>query len=104
MSMQERRKRTLLVDRDKIEWYPTIDSEQCTGCKVCFTFCPKKVYSLDEAGGITLVHVAQRGPAREADQQHGHEEECAQQGQADADFKVSELHRRLVLKMSERQA
>ena len=55
MSMQERRKRTLLVDRDKIEWYPTIDSEQCTGCKVCFTFCPKKLYSLDEAGGKPVV-------------------------------------------------
>lgn len=55
MQLKPRRKRTLLVDRDKIEWYPTLDPERCIGCQVCFTFCPKQVYTLDEASGKSVV-------------------------------------------------
>ena len=53
--MQTRRKRILLVERDKIEWYPTIASNQCVSCKVCFEFCPKKVFALDEKTGKAVV-------------------------------------------------
>ncbi len=53
--MQVRRKRTLLVDRDQIEWYPTLDATRCIGCKVCFEFCPKRVYTLDESTGKPIV-------------------------------------------------
>ena len=53
--LQTRRKRTLLVDRDKIEWYPAVDAERCVGCRICFDFCPKKVYELDAATGKPVV-------------------------------------------------
>ena len=53
--MKERRQRILLADRDKIDWYPAIDEEQCIGCGVCFNFCPKGVFTLEEAAGKTVV-------------------------------------------------
>lgn len=55
MSTQIRCKRTLLADRDKIEWYPTVDAAHCVGCRVCFEFCPKKVFSVDEKSGKIIV-------------------------------------------------
>ena len=30
--------------REKVEWYPTIDSEKCTKCGMCMN-CGKQVYS-----------------------------------------------------------
>lgn len=53
--MKERRRRTLLAEREKIDWYPSITSELCSGCRVCFEFCPKKVFTLDEKTGKALV-------------------------------------------------
>jgi len=53
--MQPRRKRRLLVEREKIDWYPIVDRKQCIGCKSCYDFCFRKVYSFDEINQKTLV-------------------------------------------------
>ena len=37
------------VPREQVPWYPTIDTEQCTGRKTCFEFCSHHVYAWDEA-------------------------------------------------------
>ena len=46
----QKRKRHITVSREQIEWYPTIDSAKCVGCKACYEFCPMDVYDLKEGG------------------------------------------------------
>lgn len=36
------------IPREDIPWYPTVDTQKCIGCKVCFNFCKHDVYSWDE--------------------------------------------------------
>jgi NAD-dependent dihydropyrimidine dehydrogenase PreA subunit len=55
IKMKERRHRILLADRDNIEWYPAIDPSRCTGCGVCFAFCPKGVFVMDDQTGKAVV-------------------------------------------------
>jgi len=35
------------VDRKKIKWYPTIDTDKCTGCGMCVTTCGRNVFDFD---------------------------------------------------------
>ncbi len=35
------------VERDKIEWYPTVDKSKCIGCGMCATTCGKGVYKFN---------------------------------------------------------
>lgn len=44
--MMQHRKRSFTVQRDQIEWYPTVDSEKCNGCGICYEFCPKDCFSM----------------------------------------------------------
>ncbi len=44
--MMKHRKRAFTVSREQIEWYPTIDPEKCSGCGICFEFCPKGCFSM----------------------------------------------------------
>ena len=34
--------------RREIPWYPTVDLEKCTGCGVCYDFCPHGTYGWDD--------------------------------------------------------
>ncbi len=43
-----RAKRSYKLPREEIEWYPTILKDQCTNCYICYEFCKRKVYALDE--------------------------------------------------------
>ena len=43
------------MPREEIEWYPTVDSEKCQGCMVCYEFCPKGCFSLSQDGKRVLV-------------------------------------------------
>jgi NAD-dependent dihydropyrimidine dehydrogenase PreA subunit len=36
------------IPREKIPWYPTIDPENCTGCRTCVDFCHNGVLEFDE--------------------------------------------------------
>jgi ferredoxin len=35
------------VDREKIQWNPEIDENQCVGCGMCVTSCTRGVYKYD---------------------------------------------------------
>jgi NAD-dependent dihydropyrimidine dehydrogenase PreA subunit len=43
------------VPREKIPWFPTVDTEKCNGCRVCFEFCQQGVYTWDEEKSVTKV-------------------------------------------------
>ncbi len=32
------------LPREEIPWFPRVDSQRCTGCGTCISFCPHKVY------------------------------------------------------------
>ncbi len=34
--------------RERVPWYPTIDSSKCVGCRKCFEFCSHRVYGWNE--------------------------------------------------------
>lgn len=42
------------IPRERIEWYPRIDPELCTGCGVCVDFCHQDVFSSD--GEVRVVN------------------------------------------------
>lgn len=35
------------VLREEIPWYPTVDSEICNGCELCFVTCGRDVYEIE---------------------------------------------------------
>ncbi len=35
------------VDRDTIDWHPTVDEGKCVGCGLCVTTCGRNVYKFD---------------------------------------------------------
>ena len=43
------------IPREEIPWFPTVDAEKCTGCKVCYNFCSHKTYGWDDAQNISVV-------------------------------------------------
>ncbi len=49
------KRRLVTTPRKSINWFPTIDSDNCTNCGVCFTFCPKKVFSKLQDKKIAVV-------------------------------------------------
>ncbi len=40
------KKKRLLVPREQIAWFPTIDAEACNGCGACAEFCRPGVFEL----------------------------------------------------------
>ena len=36
------------IPREKIPWFPRVDADRCTGCRVCLDFCPHGVYAREE--------------------------------------------------------
>jgi NAD-dependent dihydropyrimidine dehydrogenase PreA subunit len=43
------------IPREKIEWFPKVDCEKCTGCGECFKFCSHGVYGWDKKKGRPIV-------------------------------------------------
>ncbi len=43
------------VPREQIPWHPTVDADNCAGCKTCFDFCKHEVYEWDEENGRPVV-------------------------------------------------
>ena len=37
------------VPREDIPWFPTVDSEKCIGCQLCFVTCGREVYEVGPA-------------------------------------------------------
>ena len=35
------------IEREKINWHPTVDESKCIGCGMCVTGCGRKVYGFD---------------------------------------------------------
>ena len=42
------------IDRDKIDWFPTIDYDKCIGCMACVSKCGHGVYA-EENGKPKVV-------------------------------------------------
>jgi NAD-dependent dihydropyrimidine dehydrogenase PreA subunit len=36
------------VPREKVPWYPSVDADKCTGCRVCVEYCGYGVYAFNE--------------------------------------------------------
>jgi NAD-dependent dihydropyrimidine dehydrogenase PreA subunit len=43
------------IPREKIPWYPTIDTDVCTGDQECINFCKNNVFEWDEENGHPIV-------------------------------------------------
>jgi len=43
------------IPREKIPWYPTINSELCISDQECLNFCRNEVFSLDQESGRVVV-------------------------------------------------
>ena len=43
------------IPREEIDWCPTIEVEQCIGCRSCVDFCPNDVLDFDEVAGKARV-------------------------------------------------
>ena len=41
------------MGRERIPWFPTIDTHKCTGCQACFEFCRRNVYQVEN--GIAKI-------------------------------------------------
>ena len=41
------------IPREEIHWFPTIDTEKCSGCGLCAKFCQRGVYTFDEKPHVT---------------------------------------------------
>ncbi|NTU94099.1 MAG: ferredoxin family protein [Chlorobiaceae bacterium] len=42
------KRKRLLVPREQIDWYPSIDAESCNGCGECADFCRPGVFGLGQ--------------------------------------------------------
>ena len=42
------------IPREKIDWYPTIDTEACTGCGECVEFCDHEVFSMEDSVSVVV--------------------------------------------------
>ena len=36
------------IPRERVPWYPTVDTEKCIGCRMCVSACPFGSMSFDE--------------------------------------------------------
>lgn len=43
------------IPREQIPWYPTIETEKCTGCKTCLEFCSHGTHGWNEETGKAVV-------------------------------------------------
>ncbi len=43
------------VARKEIPWFPTIDSDSCIGCDLCYLSCGREVFEKDEENRIEIV-------------------------------------------------
>lgn len=43
------------IPRELIPWYPTVNTELCTGDRACFDFCRNNVFEWDEQSGHPVV-------------------------------------------------
>ncbi len=43
------------IPRELIPWYPTVNTDLCTGDRACFDFCRNDVFAWDEETGRPIV-------------------------------------------------
>ena len=48
LELEERYRVYLGIPRQMIPWFPTVDAENCVGCRECIKFCHDTVYAFDE--------------------------------------------------------
>lgn len=45
----------LRVPRERIPWYPTVNTDVCIGDRACFDFCRNAVFEWDDANARPIV-------------------------------------------------
>lgn len=43
------------IPREEVPWFPTVNTEKCTGCRACVDFCSHGTYDWDEEKGVSVV-------------------------------------------------
>jgi|YNPNPStandDraft_1061719.scaffolds.fasta_scaffold02184_14 NAD-dependent dihydropyrimidine dehydrogenase PreA subunit len=43
------------IPREKIPWYPRVDTSLCEGCQACINFCKNDVYRWDDENQHPIV-------------------------------------------------
>lgn len=43
------------IPRDQVPWYPTVDTETCIGCTLCYATCGRNVYDFDYDAHLAIV-------------------------------------------------
>jgi len=45
------------VPRESIQWYPTVESDSCEGCGLCYLLCHREVYDFsDKDGKVSVIN------------------------------------------------
>ena len=53
--LEEHYRLYLGIPRQLIPWFPTIDAENCVGCKECIKFCHDSVYLFEDTSHKVVV-------------------------------------------------
>ncbi|MEX1125810.1 MAG: ferredoxin family protein [Acidimicrobiia bacterium] len=43
------------IPREEVPWYPTVDTETCIGCTLCYATCGRNVYDFDYENHVAVV-------------------------------------------------
>jgi NAD-dependent dihydropyrimidine dehydrogenase PreA subunit len=43
------------IPREEIPWFPTVDSEACIGCQLCYVTCGRGVYEMQEGVAVAAA-------------------------------------------------
>ncbi|SCY76062.1 4Fe-4S dicluster domain-containing protein [Alkaliphilus peptidifermentans] len=52
---ETRERKSYTIPRKNIPWFPQINKGRCNNCLICYEFCPKQVYGINERDSEVYV-------------------------------------------------